>query len=57
MEQEKPNKITTVSIRNRTKWKLIELKEKLGGKDVNYDVLINLLLDNLEGKEDENEEE
>ena len=51
MKETNPEKITTISIRNKTRWRLDDLRDKLGSKRVGFDKLINALLDQAFGKD------
>jgi hypothetical protein len=55
MNEINPKKITTISIKNKTKWRLDELRRRLGTRE-GYDKLLNALLDNLEEQEEKQKE-
>jgi len=49
MKSNDPNKITTISIRNRTRWKLEKLREKIGMR-TSFDALIAAMIEQVSGE-------
>lgn len=56
MKNTNPNKITTISIRNKTRWRLDDLRKKLDAHRVGFDKFINAILDNLDKQSEQGEQ-